>query len=64
VRRREVGLRLALGATRTQVAGQFVGSGIAVAGVGCAAGVAMSVVLTRLLGPPARDFDGQLVGNI
>ena len=49
VRRREVGLRLALGAMRTQVAGQFVGSGLAVAGIGCAAGIGMSVALTRLL---------------
>jgi putative ABC transport system permease protein len=49
VRRREVGLRLALGAMRTQVAGQFVGSGMAVAGVGCAAGLGMSVAFTRLL---------------
>jgi putative ABC transport system permease protein len=49
VRRREVGLRLALGAMRTQVAGQFVGSGMAVAGVGCAVGLAMSVAFTRLL---------------
>jgi predicted permease len=49
VRRREVGLRLALGAMRTQVAGQFVGSGLVVAGIGCAAGVAMSVAFTQLL---------------
>ncbi len=49
VRRREVGLRLALGAMRTQIAGQFVGSGMAVAGVGCAAGLGMSVAFTRLL---------------
>ncbi len=49
VRRREIGLRLALGAMRTQVAGQFVGSGLAVAGIGCAAGLAMSVAFTRLL---------------
>jgi putative ABC transport system permease protein len=49
VRRREVGLRLALGAMRTQVAGQFVGSGMAVAGIGCAAGLAMSVAFTRLI---------------
>jgi predicted permease len=49
VRRREIGLRLALGAMRTQVAGQFIGSGMAVAGVGCAAGLGMSVAFTRLL---------------
>src|SRR5215475_2675389 len=49
VRRREVGLRLALGAMRTQVAGQFVGSGMAVAGTGCAAGLAMAVAFTHLL---------------
>src|SRR5262249_57806157 len=49
VRRREVGLRLALGAMRTQVAGQFVGSGMAVAGIGCAAGLLISVAFTRLL---------------
>jgi len=34
---------------RTQVAGQFVGSGLVVAGIGCAAGVAMSVAFTQLL---------------
>jgi putative ABC transport system permease protein len=49
VRRREIGLRLALGAMRTQVAAQFVRSGMAVAGVGCAVGLALSVAFTRLL---------------
>jgi putative ABC transport system permease protein len=49
MRRREVGLRLALGAMRTQVAGQFLGRGVAVAGIGCAAGLALSVAFTRLL---------------
>jgi putative ABC transport system permease protein len=49
VRRREVGLRLALGAMRTQVAGQFLGSGMVVAGIGCAAGLGMSLAFTRLL---------------
>lgn len=49
LRRREIGLRLALGAMRTQVAGQFLGSGMAVAGIGCAAGLGMSVAFTRLL---------------
>jgi putative ABC transport system permease protein len=48
-RRREVGLRLALGAMRTQVAGHFVAGGLAVAGIGCAAGLALAVVFTRLL---------------
>jgi ABC-type antimicrobial peptide transport system permease subunit len=42
-------LRLALGAMRTQVAGQFVGSGMVVAGIGCAAGLGMSLAFTRLL---------------
>jgi putative ABC transport system permease protein len=49
VRRREVGLRLALGAMRTRVAGQFLGSGMAVAAIGCAVGLAMSVAFTPLL---------------
>ncbi len=49
VRRREVGLRLALGAMRTQVARQFVASGMVVAGMGCAAGLALSVAFTRVL---------------
>lgn len=49
VRRREVGLRLALGAMRTQIVGQFLGSGMAVAGIGCAAGLGMSVVFLRML---------------
>jgi putative ABC transport system permease protein len=49
VRRREIGLRLALGAMRTQVAGRFVASGMAVAGIGCAAGLGISVAFRRLL---------------
>jgi putative ABC transport system permease protein len=49
VRRREVGVRLALGAMRTQVAGQFVRSGMAVAGIGCLAGLATSIAFTRVL---------------
>ena len=49
VRRREVGLRLALGAMRTQVVGHFVGSGMVIAGVGCAVGLGMAVMFLRIL---------------
>jgi putative ABC transport system permease protein len=49
LRRREVGLRLALGAMRTQVVGRFVGSGMVAAGAGCAAGLGMAVTFRRIL---------------
>ena len=49
VRRREVGLRLALGAMKAQIAGRFLGQGLAVSLLGCAGGLALASLFTRLL---------------
>jgi putative ABC transport system permease protein len=49
MRQREVGLRLALGALRGQIVRQFLGQGLRVSLVGCAAGIAVAAVFTRLL---------------
>ena len=49
IRRREVGLRLALGAVRTQIVRQFLGQGMRVSLLGCAAGLGLAAVFTRLL---------------
>jgi putative ABC transport system permease protein len=48
-RRREVGLRLALGALRGQIVTQFLWQGLAVCIAGCLAGFAFSAASTRLL---------------
>jgi predicted permease len=48
-RARELGVRLALGAQRSAIAGLVLRSGLTVAGVGVAIGVAMALGLTRLL---------------
>jgi putative ABC transport system permease protein len=49
VRKREVGLRLALGALRGQIVRQVLAQGLAVAGLGCAAGLLLAGAFTRLL---------------
>ncbi|RPI52893.1 MAG: FtsX-like permease family protein [Acidobacteria bacterium] len=49
VRRREVGLRLALGAMRSEIVRQFVGQGLRVAGVASACGLLLSIAVTRVL---------------
>jgi putative ABC transport system permease protein len=49
MRQREVGLRLALGALRAQIVRQFLGQGVRVSVIGCAAGLAMAAGFTRLL---------------
>ena len=49
VRQREVGLKLALGAMRTRIVGQFLSQGLLVAVLGCGAGIALALVLTRFL---------------
>ena len=49
VRKREVGLRLALGAVRTQIVRQILSQGLLVAGLGCIAGLLLASAMTRLL---------------
>lgn len=49
LRQREVALRLALGAVRTQVVRQFLAQGLRVSVLGCMAGVVLAVALGRLL---------------
>jgi putative ABC transport system permease protein len=49
VRRREVGLRLALGAVRTQIVRQIVSQGVLVSAAGSVAGLALTVAFTRFL---------------
>jgi len=49
VRQREIGLRLALGALRTQIVLQFLVQGLRVSVAGCVAGVALAAVFTRSL---------------
>jgi putative ABC transport system permease protein len=49
VRRREVGLRLALGALRSRIVRQFLVQGLRVSFIGCAAGLVLAAVSVRLL---------------
>jgi len=49
VRRREVGLRLALGALRSQIVKQFLWQGLVVCIAGCIAGWTLAAASTRLL---------------
>jgi len=48
-RRREIGLRLALGAVRRQIARRYVGQGLRVAVLGCGCGLILAVGAGRLL---------------
>jgi len=49
LRRREVGVRLALGAERSQIVARFLVQGLRVAAVGCLAGLALGIGLSRFL---------------
>ena len=49
LRRREIGLRLALGAARSSILRQFVGQGMRVATIACGLGLALSFGFTRML---------------
>jgi putative ABC transport system permease protein len=48
-RRREVGLRMALGAHRADIVRQFLGQGLRVVGLACAAGVGLALALRRVM---------------
>jgi putative ABC transport system permease protein len=49
VRRREIGLRLALGAVRRQIAVRYLLQGLRVAAIGCACGLGLAALMGRLL---------------
>ena len=49
LRRRETGLRLTLGATRSAIAGRYLWQGLRVAGLGCLAGLLASLSLGKVL---------------
>jgi putative ABC transport system permease protein len=55
VRKREVGLRLALGALRQQIVTEFLFKGLAISSVGCIAGLCMAAAF-------ARGLSGMLYG--
>jgi hypothetical protein len=55
LRRREVGLRMAVGALRSDIAAQFVGKTLRVLAIACVAGLALSFAFGRLL-------SGMLIG--
>jgi predicted permease len=48
-RRREIGVRLALGAARTDILRQFLGQTVRVSAVACVCGLVLSLALTRLM---------------
>ena len=50
LRRREVGVRLALGAMRNQIVARFLMQGLRVAVIGCAAGLALGLGLSHFIG--------------
>ena len=47
MRRREIGIRLALGATRERVSGIIIGQGMKLVGIGIAVGAVIAFILTR-----------------
>jgi putative ABC transport system permease protein len=49
IRRREIGLRLALGAGRGQILRRFLGQGVAISLVACVAGLGLSIAFNRAL---------------
>jgi putative ABC transport system permease protein len=49
MRRREMGLRLAIGATRPQIVAVLLTQGLRIVGIGCIAGLAMGLVASHLI---------------
>jgi putative ABC transport system permease protein len=67
LRRREVGLRLALGAARSGILRHFIGQGLRVAAVACAAGLVLSLGFTRVLAGMlygVTPFDPLTLGSV
>ena len=48
-RRQEIGIRVVLGATRSEIVRLVMRDGLLMVGIGCAAGIAVGVVATRLM---------------
>jgi ABC-type antimicrobial peptide transport system permease subunit len=65
-RAREIGIRIALGASRASIARLVMGEGIRFIPVGLVSGIAMAVGLTRLLStmPSARGGRGRLARSL
>ena len=67
LRHREIGLRLALGAMRSQITRRYLGQGLRVALVGCACGLVMAVASARLLSGMlygVSTFDGKTFAGV
>ncbi len=67
VRRREVGLRLALGALRNEIVWRFLSQGVGVAILGCVAGLGMALAFTQLLSGMlygVKPFDPETFGGV
>jgi putative ABC transport system permease protein len=67
IRQREVGLRLALGAVRSQIVRQFLTQGLTVSVLGCVAGLALTAVFGRLLSGMlfgVSTWDGVTLGGV
>ena len=66
-RTREIGIRLALGASGGRVTARFALQGIALAGLGAAVGVSASVIFTEVLRrmtPDARPLDAWTIAGV
>jgi putative ABC transport system permease protein len=67
VRRREIGLRLALGALRKEIIWRFLSQGFGIAILGCAAGLGMALAFTQLLSGMlygVKPFDAETFGGV